>query len=194
MCVERWVVGRIGLLRLRPPASEGLKAQPTSLKAIITEPQLSFLLKSLNLIATIQTLQQWTKGVALHKLMDRVPFFVCIFVLYLINLLFSIVLLCLNVILRAPDCMQNSQKPLFHRNYLEQFVAGTFFQETFFSLSTRWLPGAHISEIGKAHFQIGAVFINKLQIWVLNNYILTWNTLKTTFHDTITVIFWKWCK
>ncbi len=37
------------------------------------------------------------------------------------------------------------------------------------------------------------IFINKLQIWVLNNYILTWKTLKTTFHDTITVIFWKLC-
>ncbi len=32
------------------------------------------------------------------------------------------------------------------------------------------------SEISKAHFQIGAVFINKPQIWVLNNYILAWNT------------------
>ncbi len=27
-------------------------------------------------------------------------------------------------------------------------------------------------QICKAHFQIGAVFINKLQIWVLNNYII----------------------
>ncbi len=47
------------------------------------------------------------------------------------------------------------------------------------------------SEISIAHFQIGSVFINKLQIWVLNNYILAWKTLKITFHDTITVIFWK---
>ncbi len=31
-------------------------------------------------------------------------------------------------------------------------------------------------KIGEAHFQIGAVFINKLQICILNNYILTWNT------------------
>ncbi len=38
------------------------------------------------------------------------------------------------------------------------------------------------SEIGIANFQIGSVFINKPQIWVLNNYILTWKTLKTTFH------------
>ncbi len=37
-------------------------------------------------------------------------------------------------------------------------------------------------------FQIGTVFINKLHIWDLNNYILTWNTFKTTFHDSITVI------
>ncbi len=33
------------------------------------------------------------------------------------------------------------QKPLFHRNYLEQFVPGTFSQE----------------QIGEGHFQIGAV-------------------------------------
>ncbi len=36
---------------------------------------------------------------------------------------------------------------------------------------------------------IDAIFINKPQIWVLNNYILTWKPLKTTFHDTIRVIF-----
>ncbi len=40
-------------------------------------------------------------------------------------------------------------------------------------MSTRWSRGAHVSEIGEAHFQI--VFINKPQIWVLNNYILAWN-------------------
>ncbi len=40
------------------------------------------------------------------------------------------------------------------------------------------------SEIDIANFQIGAIFINKPQIWVLNNCILDW---KTTFHDTITV-------
>ncbi len=57
------------------------------------------------------------------------------------------------------------------------------------ALSTRWSPWSHVSEICEAHFQIGAVFINKPQIWDLNNYILTWNTFKTTFHDTITVIF-----
>ncbi len=43
------------------------------------------------------------------------------------------------------------------------------------ALSTRWSRGAHVSEIGESHFQIGAVFINKPQIWVLN-YILNWNT------------------
>ncbi len=47
------------------------------------------------------------------------------------------------------------------------------------------------SEISIANFQIGSVFINKPQIWVLNNYILAWKTRKTTFHDRITVIFWK---
>ncbi len=57
------------------------------------------------------------------------------------------------------------------------------------ALSTRWSPGA--PEIGIANFQIGVIFINKPQIWVLNNYIIAWKTLKTTFHDTITVIFWK---
>ncbi len=30
------------------------------------------------------------------------------------------------------------------------------------------------AEIGIANFQIGAIFINKQQIWVLNNYVLTW--------------------
>ncbi len=40
-------------------------------------------------------------------------------------------------------------------------------------------------KIGIANFQIGAIFINKLQIWVLNNYIVA----KFIFHDTITVIF-----
>ncbi len=42
----------------------------------------------------------------------------------------------------------------------------------YMSRSARWSRGAHGSEIGEAHFQIGAVFINKPQIWVLNNYIL----------------------
>ncbi len=46
----------------------------------------------------------------------------------------------------------------------------------YMSTECRWPCGAHVSEISEAHFQIGAVFINKLQIWVLNNYILTWNT------------------
>ncbi len=32
---------------------------------------------------------------------------------------------------------------------------------------------ASSAEISLAQFQIGAIFINKLQIWVLNNYILT---------------------
>ncbi len=41
-------------------------------------------------------------------------------------------------------------------------------------------------------YQIDAIFINKPQIWVLNNYILAWITVKTTFHDMITVIFRKW--
>ncbi len=50
-----------------------------------------------------------------------------------------------------------------------------------------WAPGDHLA----LHiYQIDAIFINKPQIWVLN-YILAWKTLKTTFHDTITVIFWK---
>lgn len=31
--------------------------------------------------------------------------------------------------------------------------------------------------------QIGAIFINKLHVWSLNNYILFWKTLKTTFCD-----------
>ncbi len=30
------------------------------------------------------------------------------------------------------------------------------------------------SEIGIANFLIGAIFINKPQIWILNNYILAW--------------------
>ncbi len=59
-------------------------------------------------------------------------------------------------------------------------------------MSTEPLVIAWSSKIGIANFQIGAIFINKPQIWVLNNYILAWKTLKTTFHDTITVIFWKW--
>ncbi len=46
----------------------------------------------------------------------------------------------------------------------------------YMSTACRWPCGAHVSEISEAHFQIGAVFINKLQILVLNNYILTWNT------------------
>ncbi len=46
------------------------------------------------------------------------------------------------------------------------------------ALSARWSRGAHVSEIGKAHFQLGAVFINKQQIWVLNDYILAWNSNK----------------
>ncbi len=54
-----------------------------------------------------------------------------------------------------------------------------------------WAQITWSSEIGIANFQIGSVFINKPQIWVLNNYILTWKTRKTTFHDRITVIFWK---
>ncbi len=58
-------------------------------------------------------------------------------------------------------------------------------------MSTEHPVIAWSSEIGIANFQIGSVFINKPQIWVLNNYILAWKTLKTTFHDTITVIFWK---
>ncbi len=56
-------------------------------------------------------------------------------------------------------------------------------------MSTEHPVIAWSSEIGIANFQIGVIFINKPQIWVLNNYILTWKTLKTTFHDTITVIF-----
>ncbi len=58
-------------------------------------------------------------------------------------------------------------------------------------MSTEHPVIAWSSEIGIANFQIGAIFINKPQIWVLNNYILAWKQLKTTFHDTITVIFWK---
>ncbi len=58
-------------------------------------------------------------------------------------------------------------------------------------MSTEHPVIAWSSEIGIANFQIGVIFINKPQIWVLNNYILTWKTLKTTFHDTITVIFRK---
>ncbi len=45
-------------------------------------------------------------------------------------------------------------------------------------------PGALYSKFSNRCY----IFINKPQIWVLNNYILTWKTLKTTFHDTITVI------
>ncbi len=48
----------------------------------------------------------------------------------------------------------------------------------------RWSPGALYSKFSNRCY----IFINKPQIWVLNNYILTWKTLKTTFHDTITVI------
>ncbi len=57
------------------------------------------------------------------------------------------------------------------------------------ALSARWMPGTHVSEIGETNFQIGAFFINKPQIWVLNSYSLAWNTLITAFHDTITGIF-----
>ncbi len=42
------------------------------------------------------------------------------------------------------------------------------------ALSARWSRGAHTSEMfSEAHFQMGAIFINKPQIWVLKNYILT---------------------
>ncbi len=58
-------------------------------------------------------------------------------------------------------------------------------------MSTERTVIAWSSEIGIANFQKGSLFINKPQIWVLNNYILAWKTLKTTFHDTITVIFWQ---
>ncbi len=44
------------------------------------------------------------------------------------------------------------------------------------STESQWSHGAHVCEIIEAHIQIGAVFINKPQIWVLNNYILAWNT------------------
>ncbi len=57
-------------------------------------------------------------------------------------------------------------------------------------MSTERLMITWSSVIGIANFQIGAIFINKPQIWILN-YILAWKTLKTTFHDTTTVIFWK---
>ncbi len=53
----------------------------------------------------------------------------------------------------------------------------------------RWLRGAHVSEIGEAHFQIGAVFINKPQIWVLNNYILAWNT-HVQCRQTLAAVAW----
>ncbi len=61
------------------------------------------------------------------------------------------------------------------------------------ALTARWSRGAHASEISEAHFQIEAIFINKPQIGALNNYVLDWNTLRTAFHDTITVIFFTFC-
>ncbi len=58
------------------------------------------------------------------------------------------------------------------RGYAPLFGRDTWAQRA------RWSHWAqpHVSKISKAHFQIGAVFINKPQIWVLNNYILVWNT------------------
>ncbi len=63
-------------------------------------------------------------------------------------------------------------------------VQGTYIQWNYW-----WIlrsHGSRVSETGEANFQIGAVVINKPQIWVLN-YILALNTLKT-IHDTITNI------
>ncbi len=48
---------------------------------------------------------------------------------------------------------------------------------------------SRLRKSAKAHFQIGTVFINKPQIWVLNNYILAWNIFKTTWHNNSNV--WK---
>ena len=56
-------------------------------------------------------------------------------------------------------------------------------------MNARCSPGSHNSENVRCIFQIGAVFINKPQIWALHNYILAWNTLKITFCYTITVVF-----
>ncbi len=42
-----------------------------------------------------------------------------------------------------------------------------------FGIHEHW---AHVSEIGEAHFQIGAVFINNVADLSFNNYILAWNT------------------
>jgi len=57
-----------------------------------------------------------------------------------------------------------------------------------------WTPGEPLdvnnSENARSIFQIGAIFINKSQISALNNHILAWNTLKITFHDTKTVVFY----
>jgi len=55
------------------------------------------------------------------------------------------------------------------------------------SLSVRWKLGCQNCENARCIFQIGAISINKLQIWDLNNHILARNTLKITFQDTILV-------
>ncbi len=60
-------------------------------------------------------------------------------------------------------------------------------------LQEHWAPSDRL-ELWNQHSKFEnrrSIFINKPQIWVLNNYILTWKTLKTTFHNTITVILWK---
>ncbi len=58
----------------------------------------------------------------------------------------------------------------------------------------RWSRGAHVSEISEAHFHIGAVFINKPQIWVLNNYILAWNTRIQCRQALAVAVQHVWCR
>ncbi len=59
-----------------------------------------------------------------------------------------------------------------------------------------WRSEIGIANLPNRHY----IFKNKLQIRVLNNYILAWKTLKTTFHDTIKEnikkilqVFGQWC-
>ncbi len=67
-----------------------------------------------------------------------------------------------------------------------------------FEIHEHWAPSDRVEitslKSAKQMLQIGAVFINKPQIWVLNNYILAWNTRIQCRQALAVAVRHVWCR